>query len=213
MDRKDFLKMSSTEYDNYMCSTYPVLFKDRNLPMSETCMCWGFDMGKGWYYTLDQLCRRLDQICKVTGIKVIFDQIKQKYGSGRFYYHLDTSSLIIKEEDVDGWDKTIADIVAKAEDEVGKTCEDCGEMYYHENINVGHWIYTLCEDCFVNTNHVSKEMTEGERCKVISHNKSAIERNKELKKAAGLVSDIMWQFNDETRKEVLEFAKSKIKKA
>jgi hypothetical protein len=42
--------------DEYLCKTYPQIFADRNKPMTETCMCWGFDCGDGWFFLIDQLC-------------------------------------------------------------------------------------------------------------------------------------------------------------
>lgn len=83
-----FLKMSEEEYDKYMCTTYSFAFGHRGKPMSQTCMCWGFCIGKGWYYLLDRLCYKLSIMQKHTGYGVIFDQIKEKYGTARFYYHI-----------------------------------------------------------------------------------------------------------------------------
>jgi len=41
--------------DKALCAKYPKIFAERNLPMTETCMCWGFP-GDGWYHILDALC-------------------------------------------------------------------------------------------------------------------------------------------------------------
>ena len=82
---KKFLEMSPDDFDKYMCRTYPEMFVDRNKSMQMTCMCWGFCIGKGWYYYLDELCKKLKVINKYTGVGVIFSQIKEKYASGRFY--------------------------------------------------------------------------------------------------------------------------------
>ena len=43
------------ELDTLLCERYPKLMVNRNLPMQETCMCWGFDCGDGWFNILDQL--------------------------------------------------------------------------------------------------------------------------------------------------------------
>ena len=42
--------------DKYLCETYPKLFVERHLPMTETCMCWGFEHGDGWFHIVDSLC-------------------------------------------------------------------------------------------------------------------------------------------------------------
>jgi len=47
------------ELDSALCAKYPLLFKDRNAPMTQTCMCWGFCCGDGWYDLIDTLCSLL----------------------------------------------------------------------------------------------------------------------------------------------------------
>lgn len=44
------------ELDAQLCEKYPLLFKDRNAPMTHTAMCWGFCCGDGWYNIIDTLC-------------------------------------------------------------------------------------------------------------------------------------------------------------
>ena len=43
------------ELDELLCTKYPQMMVNRNLPMMETCMCWGFTCGDGWFNILDQL--------------------------------------------------------------------------------------------------------------------------------------------------------------
>ena len=45
----------SPELDKQLCENYPKMMVNRNLPMTETAMCWGFDCGDGWFNILDQL--------------------------------------------------------------------------------------------------------------------------------------------------------------
>jgi hypothetical protein len=47
------------EKDDYLCTTYPELFVERNLPMQQTCMCWGFECGDGWFNILNALCSNI----------------------------------------------------------------------------------------------------------------------------------------------------------
>lgn len=68
---------------------YNDIFQNRTKPMSQTCMCWGLECGDGWYSILDYLCGNLQQIKKEYDVQVIADQVKEKYGGLRFYYHLD----------------------------------------------------------------------------------------------------------------------------
>jgi hypothetical protein len=43
------------ELDEYLCKVYPKMMVNRNLHMTETCMCWGFECGDGWFPILNQL--------------------------------------------------------------------------------------------------------------------------------------------------------------
>jgi len=43
------------ELDALLCEKYPKMMVNRNKDMKETCMCWGFECGDGWYNILNQL--------------------------------------------------------------------------------------------------------------------------------------------------------------
>ena len=43
------------ENDEYLCKVYPKMMVNRNKNMQETCMCWGFECGDGWFPILNQL--------------------------------------------------------------------------------------------------------------------------------------------------------------
>ena len=45
----------SPKLDAKLCEKYPKLMVNRFKPMTETCMCWGFECGDGWYTILDRL--------------------------------------------------------------------------------------------------------------------------------------------------------------
>lgn len=47
------------ELDKKLCSDYPKLFRNRHLPMTQTCMCWGFECGDGWYNIINTLCMEI----------------------------------------------------------------------------------------------------------------------------------------------------------
>lgn len=47
------------ELDKALVEKYPLIFADRNKPASETCMCWGFECGDGWYNIIDALCANI----------------------------------------------------------------------------------------------------------------------------------------------------------
>ena len=43
------------ELDKLLCEQYPKMMANRNKDMKETCMCWGFECGDGWFQILNQL--------------------------------------------------------------------------------------------------------------------------------------------------------------
>lgn len=75
------------ELQNKLYEKYPEIFGDRTKPMTETCMCWGITTDDGWYHIIDNLCEDLMRIQEEYDVITIADQVKEKYGSLRFYYH------------------------------------------------------------------------------------------------------------------------------
>ena len=43
------------ELDKLLCEKYPKMMVNRHKNMQETCMCWGFECGDGWFNILNQL--------------------------------------------------------------------------------------------------------------------------------------------------------------
>jgi hypothetical protein len=75
------------ELDDKLCKKYPLMFAERNMPMTETCMCWGFECGDGWYDLLDCLCYSIQKYLDLrTDVEqVVVTQVKSKFGGLRFY--------------------------------------------------------------------------------------------------------------------------------
>lgn len=101
--------------------------------MTETAMCWGFSCGDGWFQILNQLCQNIQHHLdwKNRGgefvDQVVVDQVKEKFGTLRFYYH--------------GGDDYISGLVSMAESMSGITCETCGKPGTQTS---GGWIKTAC---------------------------------------------------------------------
>jgi len=153
------------ELDTLLCERYPKMMVNRDKPMTETCMCWGFSCGDGWFDILDQLMGNIqhhidwkekqrnwaitfnstaspedmrpvpDAIPQVT-----LDQVKEKFGTLRFYYT--------------GGDDYISGMVTMAESMSGVTCETCGK---HGKRVGGGWVTTLCEEHATERNIVYNE--------------------------------------------------------
>ena len=121
------------ELDEYLCKAYPEMMVDRNKPMTETCMCWGFECGDGWFQILNQLMHNIQHHInwknKDGNIvpQVVLQQVKEKFGTLRFYYS--------------GGDDYISGLVSMAESMSGVTCEECGKPGTSTS---GSWIKTVC---------------------------------------------------------------------
>ena len=124
------------ELDTLLCERYPKLMVNRNKPMQETCMCWGFDCGDGWFNILDQLMGNIQHHIDWKNKKeevvaqVTLDQVKEKFGTLRFYYT--------------GGDDVIDGMVRMAESMSGVTCEECSAP---AKTHGSGWICTICASC------------------------------------------------------------------
>lgn len=132
------------ELDKRLCEKYPKIFRDRNGSMQETCMCWGFEHGDGWYELVERLCSTIQshvdwkrrQHPDLTDSEfdeqhqVVAAQVKEKFGGLRFY--------------VDNCDDYIRGAVTMAESMSYCVCETCGDRGHRRS---GGWIKTLCDRC------------------------------------------------------------------
>jgi len=140
------------DLDRLLCAKYPEIFANRDKSMQETAMCWGFDHGDGWFEIINQLCSNIqhhiewshknhawdlewneehpEEFREVREVvpQVVADQVKEKFGTLRFYYH--------------GGDDEISGMVRMAESMSAVTCEKCGAPGHQRS---GGWIRTLCD--------------------------------------------------------------------
>lgn len=129
----------SPELDKLLCERYPKIFADRHKPMTETAMCWGFECGDGWYNIIDKLCFQIqshidwvnrdvkNSDSKVS--QVVASQVKEKFGTLRFYYN--------------GGDDFIRGLETMAESMSAVTCEQCGKP---GKLRGRGWLYTACDE-------------------------------------------------------------------
>ena len=141
------------ELDNILVQKYPKIFRDRNKSMQETCMCWGFSHGDGWYDIVEALCANIQSHVDWkrrqhpemseeefdAEHQVIAAQVKEKFGGLRFY--------------VDNCDDYFRGAVAVAESMSYRICESCGDKGHRRS---GGWVKTLCDKC-----HLSGKRQEG----------------------------------------------------
>jgi len=123
------------EMDKYLVETYPKLYVNRYADMKTTAMCWGFDCNEGWFWLIKNLSQciqsYIDNNQHMNIPQVVVDQVKEKFGGLRYYYH--------------GGDDTIHGMVWLAEHMSYYICENCGTT---ENVGQTEgWIRVLCEKC------------------------------------------------------------------
>jgi len=142
-EQQNLINMTREDFDHMMVKSFPVLFKYRHYPMTETCMCWGFEIGPGWFPVVFNLCRNLDLISRLSGVEIIAEQVKEKFATLRFYYEVVVpENTILLADDI----KTVQDVVSvlvhQAEDRTSNTCETCGQEGKQHSIS--GWLKTLC---------------------------------------------------------------------
>lgn len=64
---------------------YPKIFIQRTWSSSKSAMCWGIQCPDAWFGLLDELCGQLQRYTDSGGPQVEAIQIKEKFGSLRFY--------------------------------------------------------------------------------------------------------------------------------
>lgn len=209
---KIFMAMSREEYDKYMCEKYPVMFKERYLPMTQTCMCWSFEIGKGWYSILDDLCETLDIIGKEFGLSVVFEQIKEKFGGARFYHRVEYRPSMwqkIKrffarkkyDERSKFWCDVIDDTVHRYESSCDYACAECGEHKY-DTITLGGWVHDSCEKCLEKDKNRAESLNIWRENKVLDENASSLiyhGNKEEIAKLKELISGYMARVEKEQK--------------
>ena len=109
----------SPELDKQLCEKYPKIFANRYKSPQESCLAFGLEVGDGWYNLIDVLCEALtytyttavevdeedgkrlglephsfadgktSYFFPVSAPQVVASQVKEKFGTLRFYYKLE----------------------------------------------------------------------------------------------------------------------------
>lgn len=89
---------------------------------------------------------------KNVGVFMVVDQVKEKFGGLRFYFHFEQNpdAVDVDKEYTDEICKEIRGAVDFAESLSFKICEECGAP---GKIRGGGWVRTLCEPCCVKLNY------------------------------------------------------------
>jgi hypothetical protein len=132
---------------------FPLIFQVRKGRELEPFAMFGIECRSGWLPLLNTLCYQIqsyidyrkeanerieqnkkkysnyDQTPYELIPQVVVTQVKEKYGTLRFYY--------------DGGDETIDGMVRMAEAMSAITCEVCGDL---GKMRGRHWLYTACDE-------------------------------------------------------------------
>lgn len=155
--------------ESKLVKKFPSLYQDYNGDMRHTCMHWGFECGNGWFHIIYNLSQDITEIERKYKIKVIADQVKEKFGGLRFYYHINYNKplkernhwfqklMYKKRLGKQYWaiinfkkkfwktpEDKISCLVDEAEILSYKTCEKCSNP---GSAKGGGWVTTLCDDC------------------------------------------------------------------
>ena len=112
----------------------------------ELSLRWGFECDDGWYELIYSLCDKIQAyIDEAKCQQVIATQVKEKFGSLRFYTALD---LLNEDDVIDDIDDihydAIQAMIDTASEESLKTCEVTGG---HGTLNKrGNWLKTLSKE-------------------------------------------------------------------
>lgn len=143
------------ELDEKLCKDFPSLYRDRNGDMRTTAMCWGFDVGNGWFELIYGLSNYINDALTskmwnsngehVSGLILVTTQVKEKYGTLRYYYRFEEDKTIeITDKE---YSKEVAmkveGAIEFAERLSAHICEECGGP---GGIREGSWLVVRCND-------------------------------------------------------------------
>lgn len=122
-----------------LLADFPTLYRQHSLSPAETCMCWLFECGDGWEPIIRGLSGQLEWLNEHSPVWVEAVQVKEKFGTLRFYVTLRAG---------DGpWADIVWELCDAAETRSTWTCERCGSTS-GERRNDGGWLSTLCDECW-----------------------------------------------------------------
>ena len=133
------------ELQKEIMKNYPKIFRDKDEDMTRTCMCWGLECPDAWAPLIERLCDSLQFHSDHNGApQVVADQVKEKFGTLRFYYHTEYPEGAETDPRREGM---LAGIVMTYEDMTETICAECGS---NKGVtSTKGWITYLCGECMV----------------------------------------------------------------
>ena len=133
------------ELTDKLFNKYPKIFQDKDKSCRESLVCFGFEFDSGWANITEKMLEKLQLIQDTTGIEIIATQMKEKFGTGRFYYYTKSDNYKGDKQNLEIWLQIITTIVDYWEfSETANTCEVSGKSgWLHSK---GGWVKTLCDE-------------------------------------------------------------------
>ena len=119
------------ELDEALCRDFPLLYKQREAPIHQSCFAWGFQCGDGWEPLIRWLSERLEPLIALQpeDERASASQVKEKYGTLTF----DMDGVVTEE---------MGDLLNTVVWESEYTCEVCG---FAGTLRRGGWLSVLCD--------------------------------------------------------------------
>ncbi len=146
---RDELEMKLAEEFSFMRKGLTLAQQRANGSVNDLYSAFGCDCGDGWYELLRSLCTEIGEAYAEAGLPVDIgiDQIKEKFGTLRFYYHTWEHADRTPENETAYREVhlKIGEIVSGYEDKSEEICEECGKAGVLRS-DLG-WMQTLCGEC------------------------------------------------------------------
>lgn len=148
-----------SELERKIYDADPVFFRQKDMDMTQTCMCWGIECGDGWFEPILEFVKKvriLNDRLSTMNMCIVASQIKSKWAGFTCYWDIDAlgegGNAVLSEQQqktVDLCRSIMDDIVRCCEEKCEHTCELCGK-YSMDNDEVyacGSWLTVKCLDC------------------------------------------------------------------
>lgn len=127
------------ELEIILYDKYPSLFRQKDLPMAQTAMCWGIETDDGWFDIIDDMCAKITEYENIKRkelgdeyTNIEFFQVKEKFGTLRVY--------------ADYSDPVVDVIIEETCKKSATVCAVCGTDKAKTKVLRG-WYYTFCDPC------------------------------------------------------------------
>ena len=132
------------ELQDKLYAEFPKIFADKDKSKQESCMYWGLAIGDGWYDIFHRLLTTLQwQTDKNSYKQVVAEQVKEKFGSMRFYYRFEETEQS-KNCEFDRPNEYLRGLVDFATGMTGEICDVCGKK--GDSGSKTGWIRVRCDE-------------------------------------------------------------------